>query len=124
MGQGCEEEHAEEVAAGHGTAGRRARALGRNARGPEWRSALPTGADLLASYVVHGLTVSTRDRPAHRPAWVARVWQRVAEEAGKGHQAFVVCARIGDEEAADAVDDMAAEDAPDLDAEQSRRPIA
>ncbi|MEN2740701.1 ATP-dependent DNA helicase RecG [Microbacterium sp. X-17] len=31
---------------------------------------------------------------AERPAWFARVWDRVAEEVGKGHQAFVVCPAI------------------------------
>ncbi|MFT4219494.1 MAG: ATP-dependent DNA helicase RecG [Microbacterium sp.] len=29
-----------------------------------------------------------------RPAWFARVWERVAEEVAKGHQAFVVCPAI------------------------------
>ena len=33
-----------------------------------------------------------------QPAWIGRVWERVHEEVGKGHQVFVVCARImGDE---------------------------
>ena len=31
---------------------------------------------------------------AEKPAWFARVWDRIAEEVGKGHQAFVVCAAI------------------------------
>jgi ATP-dependent DNA helicase RecG len=31
-----------------------------------------------------------------KPAWVDRTWQRVAEEVGKGHQAYVVCPKIGD----------------------------
>ncbi len=34
---------------------------------------------------------------AEKPAWLDRVWQRVREEVGKGHQAYVVCPRIGDE---------------------------
>ena len=29
-----------------------------------------------------------------QPTWIERVWQRVREEVGKGHQAFVVCPRI------------------------------
>jgi ATP-dependent DNA helicase RecG len=29
-----------------------------------------------------------------QPAWVQRVWRRVVEEAGRGRQAYVVCARI------------------------------
>lgn len=31
---------------------------------------------------------------AERPAWFARVWDRIAEEVGEGRQAFVVCAAI------------------------------
>ncbi|MGZ0710629.1 ATP-dependent DNA helicase RecG (plasmid) [Coraliomargarita sp. W4R53] len=31
---------------------------------------------------------------AEKPAWFSRVWDRIAEEVGKGHQAFVVCAAI------------------------------
>ncbi|MGH3423243.1 MAG: ATP-dependent DNA helicase RecG [Nocardioidaceae bacterium] len=33
---------------------------------------------------------------AQRPAWLERSWQRVREEVGRGRQAYVVCARIGD----------------------------
>lgn len=34
-----------------------------------------------------------------QPAWLGRVWERVAEEVGKGHQVYVVCPRIsGDEQ--------------------------
>jgi ATP-dependent DNA helicase RecG len=54
---------------------------------------------------------------------VARVWQRVAEEAAAGHQAFVVCPRIGgDEDPDDAEGDVLADDVPYLDANQVRRP--
>ncbi|WP_216209015.1 ATP-dependent DNA helicase RecG [Amycolatopsis aidingensis] len=38
---------------------------------------------------------------AEKPAWLDRAWQRVVEEVGKGHQAYVVCPRIGDEPPAD-----------------------
>ncbi|WP_241238351.1 ATP-dependent DNA helicase RecG [Nocardioides pantholopis] len=31
---------------------------------------------------------------AEHPGWVQRVWERVREEVGKGHQAYVVCPRI------------------------------
>ncbi|MET0813482.1 MAG: ATP-dependent DNA helicase RecG [Microbacterium sp.] len=31
---------------------------------------------------------------AERPGWFGRVWERIAEEVGKGRQAFVVCAAI------------------------------
>ncbi|HKS44027.1 MAG TPA: ATP-dependent DNA helicase RecG [Amycolatopsis sp.] len=34
---------------------------------------------------------------SEKPFWLDRVWQRVVEEVGKGHQAYVVCPRIGDE---------------------------
>jgi ATP-dependent DNA helicase RecG len=33
-----------------------------------------------------------------KPTWVSRVWERVREEVGKGHQAYVVCPAIGDEQ--------------------------
>ncbi|WP_110181747.1 ATP-dependent DNA helicase RecG [Nocardioides solisilvae] len=35
---------------------------------------------------------------ADRPRWVDRVWERVAEEVAKGHQAYVVCPRISGDE--------------------------
>lgn len=35
---------------------------------------------------------------AEKPAWLDRAWQRVREEVESGHQAYVVCPRIGDEE--------------------------
>jgi ATP-dependent DNA helicase RecG len=38
---------------------------------------------------------------AEKPAWFDRVWQRVTEEVAKGHQAYVVCPRIGDEPPSD-----------------------
>jgi ATP-dependent DNA helicase RecG len=42
--------------------------------------------------------ISTTVVPAaEKPAWLDRAWQRVTEEVGKGHQAYVVCPRIGDE---------------------------
>ncbi|WP_420124474.1 ATP-dependent DNA helicase RecG [Nakamurella sp.] len=34
---------------------------------------------------------------AEKPAWVERAWERIREEVGKGHQAYVVCPKIGDE---------------------------
>ncbi|MGI8648178.1 MAG: ATP-dependent DNA helicase RecG [Acidimicrobiales bacterium] len=30
-----------------------------------------------------------------KPAWLERAWQRIREEVAKGHQAYVVCPRIG-----------------------------
>jgi ATP-dependent DNA helicase RecG len=47
---------------------------------------LPKGRSAIATHVVD----------ADRPGWVERTWQRVAEEVAKGHQAYVVCPRIGD----------------------------
>jgi ATP-dependent DNA helicase RecG len=41
---------------------------------------------------------------AEKPAWFERIWQRVREEVGKGHQAYVVCPRIGDEPSSDKSD--------------------
>ncbi|WP_236794140.1 ATP-dependent DNA helicase RecG [Amycolatopsis sp. GM8] len=38
---------------------------------------------------------------AEKPAWLDRVWQRVREEVEKGHQAYIVCPRIGDEPPSD-----------------------
>jgi ATP-dependent DNA helicase RecG len=35
---------------------------------------------------------------AEKPNWLARTWLRIREEAGSGHQAYVVCPRIGDED--------------------------
>lgn len=51
-----------------------------------------------------------------QPAWFERIWQRVREEVGKGHQVYVVCPRIsGDEQEAGQVDavDLLDEDDPD-----------
>jgi ATP-dependent DNA helicase RecG len=47
-----------------------------------------------------------------KPAWVERTWERIAEEVGKGHQAYVVCPKIGDPAEPDAVDD------PDLEPDE------
>ncbi|WP_158890252.1 ATP-dependent DNA helicase RecG [Amycolatopsis anabasis] len=57
---------------------------------------------------------------AEKPAWLDRVWQRIVEEVGKGHQAYVVCPRIGDEPAKNQGDQRPAlavlEVAPELEA--------
>ncbi|TGA87683.1 ATP-dependent DNA helicase RecG [Streptomyces sp. MZ04] len=50
---------------------------------------LPAGRSPIASHVV----------PAEeKPHFLARAWERVREEVENGHQAYVVCPRIGDEE--------------------------
>ncbi len=46
--------------------------------------------------------VTTVVDTAARPAWVARVWERVAEEVAAGRQAFVIAPRIGATEGAGA----------------------
>ncbi|MFD3791242.1 ATP-dependent DNA helicase RecG [Streptomyces cyaneofuscatus] len=49
---------------------------------------LPAGRSPIASHVV----------PAKdKPHFLARAWERVAEEVENGHQAYVVCPRIGDD---------------------------
>jgi ATP-dependent DNA helicase RecG len=40
---------------------------------------------------------------AEKPSWVERAWQRVREEVAAGHQAYVVCPRIGDTDSAEDV---------------------
>jgi ATP-dependent DNA helicase RecG len=45
---------------------------------------------------------------AGKPEWAQRVWQRVRDEVAAGHQAYVVCPRIGGDEPDDS-------DAPDED---------
>ncbi|MFK4122745.1 ATP-dependent DNA helicase RecG [Streptomyces longwoodensis] len=50
---------------------------------------LPAGRSPIASHVVPA---------ADKPHFLARAWERVREEVAAGHQAYVVCPRIGDEE--------------------------
>ena len=50
---------------------------------------LPAGRSPIATHVVPA---------ADKPHFLARAWERVREEAEAGHQAYVVCPRIGDEE--------------------------
>ncbi|WP_035801256.1 ATP-dependent DNA helicase RecG [Kitasatospora mediocidica] len=49
---------------------------------------LPAGRSPISSHVVPSL---------EKPNFLARAWERIREEVGKGHQAYVVCPRIGDE---------------------------
>jgi ATP-dependent DNA helicase RecG len=53
---------------------------------------LPVGRSPISTTVVPS---------AEKPAWLERTWQRIVEEVGKGHQAYVVCPRIGDDSADD-----------------------
>ncbi|MGW7279779.1 ATP-dependent DNA helicase RecG [Streptomyces sp. NPDC054844] len=50
---------------------------------------LPAGRSPIASHVVPA---------ADKPHFLARAWERVREEVSGGHQAYVVCPRIGDED--------------------------
>ncbi|WP_037572504.1 ATP-dependent DNA helicase RecG [Phaeacidiphilus oryzae] len=50
---------------------------------------LPAGRSPIATHTVPAL---------EKPHFLSRAWERVREEVGKGHQAYVVCPRIGDEE--------------------------
>jgi ATP-dependent DNA helicase RecG len=49
-------------------------------------SQLPRGRSPIASHVVPA---------ADRPAYLERAWRRIREEVAAGHQAYVVCPRIG-----------------------------
>ena len=50
---------------------------------------LPAGRSPIATHVV----------PANdKPHYLSRAWERVREEVERGHQAYVVCPRIGDED--------------------------
>jgi ATP-dependent DNA helicase RecG len=60
------------------------------------------------------------------PAWIERVWERVREEVAKGHQAYVVCARIeGDEPEEGETDQLELdEDGLPIPPQPSRPPLA
>ncbi|MFG2136241.1 helicase-related protein [Streptomyces sp. NPDC048650] len=80
---------------------------------------LPAGRSPIASHVV----------PAKdKPHFLARAWERVREEVAAGHQGYVVCPRIGDEEDAPkaAKKGAGAADAAGSpeDAEEKRPPLA
>jgi ATP-dependent DNA helicase RecG len=68
-------------------------------------SQLPRGRSPIASHVVPA---------AEKPAYLERAWRRLREEVGAGHQAYVVCPRIGT--------DVGDEDEPPGDPEPGRRP--
>ncbi|MEV7896622.1 ATP-dependent DNA helicase RecG [Streptomyces cyaneofuscatus] len=76
---------------------------------------LPAGRSPIASHVV----------PAKdKPHFLARAWERVREEVENGHQAYVVCPRIGDDaEEADGKKGKAKKKAVDEDPEK-RPPLA
>ena len=59
---------------------------------------LPAGRSAISTHVVP---------VAERPHYLARTWERIREEAGRGGQAYVVCPRIGGDEAGLAGDEVA-----------------
>ncbi len=60
--------------------------------------------------------ISTHVVPAvEKPAFLDRAWQRVVEEVRKGHQAYIVCPRIGD---------SASDEDVSADEEERRPPLA
>jgi ATP-dependent DNA helicase RecG len=69
---------------------------------------LPPGRSPVVTHVV----------PGEQQRWVDRTWARVREEVGAGHQAFVVCPRIGGDDAEDG------SEPPPGDDEQEARPMA
>jgi ATP-dependent DNA helicase RecG len=74
---------------------------------------LPLGRSPIATHVV----------PSTDERWVARTWQRLREEVGKGHQAYVVCPRIG----GDGAEDQAEPETPAASGDggpPARRPLA
>jgi ATP-dependent DNA helicase RecG len=73
---------------------------------------LPAGRSPIATHVV----------PAgHRRFW-DRTWERIQEEVGKGHQAYVVCPRIGESEGDEG--DMAAPQPAPVGEDARRPPLA
>ncbi|MGL4177971.1 MAG: ATP-dependent DNA helicase RecG [Dermatophilaceae bacterium] len=52
---------------------------------------LPAGRAPITTHVV----------PELKPGWMSRTWARVGEEVAAGRQVYVVCPRIGDDDAAD-----------------------
>ncbi|TXS57099.1 ATP-dependent DNA helicase RecG [Streptomyces sp. t39] len=69
---------------------------------------LPAGRSPIASHVVPA---------ADKPHFLSRAWERVREEVSGGHQAYVVCPRIGDDE-----DERAAKQKKQSADEADRRP--
>ncbi|MDQ0774234.1 ATP-dependent DNA helicase RecG [Streptomyces aurantiacus] len=72
---------------------------------------LPAGRSPIASHVVPA---------ADKPHFLSRAWERVREEVSNGHQAYVVCPRIGDED--DAPKKSKKKPSPEDAAEAEKRP--
>jgi len=54
---------------------------------------------------------------SERPDWLDRAWERIREEVAKGHQVYVVCARIGEEYDAQRTSGAASDD-------EAKQPLA
>lgn len=67
---------------------------------------LPAGRSEIQTHVV----------PPEKPAFLARTWERIKEEAAKGRQVYIVCPRIGEQEGDEG-------DAVPADEESARRPL-
>ncbi|HEY3682405.1 MAG TPA: ATP-dependent DNA helicase RecG [Streptosporangiaceae bacterium] len=67
---------------------------------------LPEGRSPIATHVVPA---------AERPRYLERAWERIREEVAAGHQAYVVCPRIGEGDTGDGPDEPPAD-------ETARRP--
>ncbi len=72
---------------------------------------LPAGRSPIATTVVP---------LAEKPSWFGSVWRRVRQEVAAGHQAYVVCPRVGDPKLGEDVDT----EPPDEDTEGRRPPVA
>jgi ATP-dependent DNA helicase RecG len=59
-----------------------------------------------------------------RPAYLARTWERIREEVAKGHQAYVVCPRIGGDAGDEADGDGTQPSTKQADEEERRPPLA
>jgi ATP-dependent DNA helicase RecG len=76
---------------------------------------LPAGRSPISSAVVP---------VAEKPAWLDRAWQRVREEVAGGHQAYVVCPRIGEQQSADEDVDLDVDLGAESDSDGRRPPLA
>ncbi|WP_326773932.1 ATP-dependent DNA helicase RecG [Streptomyces sp. NBC_01445] len=76
---------------------------------------LPAGRSPIATHVVPA---------ADKPHFLARAWERVREEVENGHQAYVVCPRIGDEEEQGGKKGKGAKKESAEDAAEKRPPLA
>jgi ATP-dependent DNA helicase RecG len=78
-------------------------------------SELPAGRSPIASHVVP---------VSDKPHFLERAWTRITEEVGKGHQAYVVCPRIGDDGKDDSDEEPPGDGAPGNEASDRRPPLA